>query len=49
MEYYNSLKEKLEEIRNNKPIFGHDLDLELQEQVIVKQLGRLKNQMKEEH
>ena len=47
IDYINALKDKLEEIRSNKPLIGRDLDLELQEKAIIKQLGRLRNRIRE--
>lgn len=48
VDLFNSLKEKLEEIRGKQPLVGHDLDLELQEKMILKQLERLRKNLQEE-
>ena len=46
IDYYNRLKEELAEIEANKPFFGEDKDLNIQEKVIKKQLNSLKKQFK---
>jgi hypothetical protein len=48
VDYYNWLKEKLEEVQENQPIIGNDPDLELQEQLIKKQLNRLRRRFTDE-
>ena len=46
IDYYNRLKEKLAEIEANKPFFGENDDLNIQEKAIKKYLNNLKKQFK---
>ncbi len=48
LDHFNSLKNMLEEIQENKPILGTDMDLELQEKVILMQLDRLRKNIRGE-
>ncbi len=40
--YFDLLKNKLEEIKNKKPIIGDDFDLNLQEKIIKKEMNKLR-------
>ena len=42
LDYFDYLKRKLEEIQEQKPIFGIDSDWELQEKFIRRQLAKLR-------
>ena len=46
IDYYDRLNEQLAEVVANKPFFGEDKDLNIQEKVIKKQLNSLKKQFK---
>ena len=46
IDYYNRLNGKLCEIEANKPFFGEDEDLNLQEKAIKKQLNNLRKKLK---
>ena len=46
IDYFNRLKEKLEEIQEEKPIFGTDSDLEIQEKLVLHQLSKLRKNMR---
>lgn len=45
IDYFNYLKEKLIEIEENKPIFGVDEDLNIQEKIIKMQLNLLRKKL----
>jgi len=45
IDYFNSLRERLNEIQSHKPILGINADLELQERIIKKQLAKLRENM----
>ena len=49
VDYLNALKEKLNEIDMKKPIFGKDLDLDLQEKAVIAQINRLRKVLEEEN
>ena len=48
IDYFNSLKERLNEVQSHKPILGINEDLELQERIIKKQLAKLRENMEKE-
>jgi predicted RNA-binding Zn-ribbon protein involved in translation (DUF1610 family) len=45
LDYFNYLRKKLGEIQAEKPLFGTDEDLQLQERIIKDQLSRLRKCM----
>ncbi len=45
-DYFNKLKARLVEIKDRKPFFGVDEDLNIQEEIIKKQLGLLRKKFK---
>jgi hypothetical protein len=47
LDYLKNLKERLAQVRADKPIFGSDPDLEFQEKVILEHLSKLKQTMGE--
>ena len=48
IDYFNLLKERLNEVQSRKPILGINADLELQERIIKKQLAKLRKNMEKE-
>ena len=44
---FNKLKEKLEEIKLEKPLLGEDKDLNIQEKIIKKELNNLRKKFKD--
>ena len=46
--YFDKLKEKLIEVKDKKPILLVDKDLEIQENIIIKQLNILREKLKKE-
>ena len=49
MNYFNKLKDKLEEIELKKPLLGEDKDLEIQEKIVKKELNNLRKRLKDFH
>ena len=47
LDYLKALKERLAQVRDDKPAFGSDPDLEFQEKVILEHLSKLKQNMTE--
>ena len=48
IDYFNLLKERLNEVQSRKPLLGTDADLELQERIIKKQIAKLRKNMEKE-
>lgn len=48
VDYFNTLRERLEEVQEEKPLFTVDPDLELQEKAIKQQLDKLRQSLKKE-
>ncbi|MCX5800336.1 MAG: hypothetical protein NTX17_03005 [Candidatus Eisenbacteria bacterium] len=46
LDYFEYLKNRLDQIQMEKPFWGTDKDLEFQEQIVRRQLARLRGHMK---
>jgi len=47
IDYFNYLRKKLEELQAEKPFFGTDENLELEERIVQNQLVHIRNYLKE--